>query len=327
MTDVAALAGVSHQTVSRVLNDHPNVSERTKVRVQAAIVQLGYRPNRAAKALVTGRSHLLGVVAQTTTLYGPASMLAAIENATGRAGMSVSLASVPTMDRDELVAAVERHLDQGVAGIVVIAPVASAQQAISGIPPNVPFVVIDGDPELTTDLVTIDQVEGARLATQHLLDAGHATVWHVSGPPDWFDSAGRLSGWRTTLEAAGADVPPAIQADWSASSGYRAGQMLARMSDVTAVFAASDHIALGVLRALHENGQAVPRDVSVVGFDDVAEAGYFLPPLTSIRPDFRQAADRTLELLLARLADPEKVAERAVIAPELVARASVAPPS
>lgn len=103
--------------------------------------------------------------------------------------------------------------------------------------------------------------------------------------------------------------------------------MLARMSDVTAVFAASDHIALGVLRALHENGQAVPRDVSVVGFDDVAEAGYFLPPLTSIRPDFRQAADRTLELLLARLADPEKVAERAVIAPELVTRASVAPPS
>ncbi|UQX88450.1 LacI family DNA-binding transcriptional regulator [Jatrophihabitans telluris] len=326
MTDVAALAGVSHQTVSRVLNAHPNVSEDTRARVRAAIAELGYRPNRAAKALVTGRSHLIGVVTQTTTLYGPASLLVAFENAAALAGMNVTLASVPTMTRQALVTAVNRQLDQGVAGIVVIAPVASAQPAIDGIPDDVPYVVVDGDPDLRTDLVTIDQVEGARLATRHLLDAGHATVWHVSGPPGWFDSAGRLEGWRSTLQAAGCEVPPAIPADWTAAAGFRAGRTLARMSEVTAVFAANDHLALGLLRAFHEDGRSVPVDISVVGFDDVAEAAYFTPPLTSVRPDFLQAANRTLGLLLERMATPDRPAERAVIAPELVVRASVGPP-
>ena len=327
MTDVAQLAGVSHQTVSRVLNSHPNVRPQTRVRVLAAMTQLGYRPNRAARALATGRSQVVGVVAQNSTLFGPASLLAAVEQEAGDAGLAVGVASVRELDRASITAAVERHLDQRVAGIVVIAPVDMAADAIDSIPADVPLVAIDGDPDSNTSLVTVDQAEGARLATQCLLDAGHRTVWHVSGPVNWYDSRGRLDGWRQTLESAGADVPPPIQADWSPASGYAAGQMLARMSDVTAVFAANDHIALGILTALRERGKHVPADLSIVGFDDIPEAAYFVPPLTTVRPDFGNVAQASLELLLAQIEDGRQQSrQRRTIAPALITRDSVGPP-
>src|SRR4029079_11035771 len=124
----------------------------------------------------------------------------------------------------------------------------------------------------------------------HLLDAGHRTVWHVSGPLEWFDTAGRVEGWESALRDAGAEVPPVIPADWSAASGYRAGQVLARMSEVTAVFAANDHLALGILRALHERGRRVPHDISTVGFYYLPEAEFSIPPLTTVRPDFTAVA-------------------------------------
>ncbi len=326
MTDVARLAGVSHQTVSRVLNGHPNVKEQTRLRVRAAIAELGYRPNRAARVLVTGRSQLIGVVAQNSTLYGPASLLAAFEQAAAEAGFAVGVASLGTLDRDSISAAVERHLDQRVAGLVVIAPVASADEALSAIPAGVPLVSVDGDPERDRALVTVDQLAGARVATEHLLAAGHRTVWHVAGPADWYDAAGRVAGWRQALTAAGAEVPPLVPADWSASAGYAAGQMLARMAEVTAVFAANDHLALGLLRALSERGRRVPGDVSVVGFDDVPEAAYFIPPLTTVRPDFLAVAQAGLDLLLAQMEDPGRAPGRVVVAPALVVRDSVAPP-
>jgi DNA-binding LacI/PurR family transcriptional regulator len=340
MTDVARLAGVSHQTVSRVLNDHPNVREQTRLRVRAAIAELGYRPNRAARALVTGRSQLIGIVAQNTTLYGPASLLTALEQAAAEAGFAVSVGSVGKLDRESIAGAVERHLDQRVAGLVVIAPMASAEDALADIPSGVPQVTIDGDPQRSAALVTVDQFEGARAATAHLLEAGHRTVWHVCGPPDWYDSIGRIEGWRSALQAVGAEVPPLVPADWSAAAGYRSGQMLARMPEVTAVFAANDSLALGILRALSERGRRVPQDISVVGFDDVPEAAYFIPPLTTVRPDFGAVAEAGLALLYAQMApagpahDPAQVtagvsgagAGHVTIAPVLVTRDSVAPP-
>ena len=328
MTDVARLAGVSHQTVSRVLNGHPNVREQTRLRVRAAIAELGYRRNDAARMLVTGRSQVIGVVAQNSTLYGPASLLAAFEEAAAPAGFAVSVASVSNLDRDSISGAVDRHLDQRVAGIVLITPVDSASEALDHIPSAVPMVTIDGDPDRQTALVTVDQEEGARLATRCLLDAGHRTVWHVSGPAGWFDSAGRIAGWQRTLEAAGADVPPPIAADWSAASGYAAGRMLAQMPDVTAVFAANDHLALGILRAMAERGRRVPQDVSIVGFDDVPEAAYFSPPLTTIRPGFATVAKASLRLLLEQIEIGRPSAERPTSAPTLITRDSVAgPPS
>lgn len=327
MTDVARLAGVSHQTVSRVLNDHPNVKEQTRIRVRAAIAELNYRPNRAARALVTGRSQLIGVVARNSTLYGPASMLTEFEQAAADAGFAVSVGSVRELDRSSIASVVDRHLDQRVAGLVVIANVASAAEALAEIPGDVPVVFIDGDPASGRPLVTVDQVAGARAATRHLLDAGHKTVWHVSGPTDWFDSQGRIQGWRQTLEEAGAEVPPLLSADWSAAEGYRAGQMLARMPEVTAIFTANDHLALGILRALHERDRRVPHDVSVVGFDDVPEAAYFIPPLTTVRQAFGDVARAALTLLLGQMREEPDSPDHIVVPPQLVVRQSVGRPS
>jgi DNA-binding LacI/PurR family transcriptional regulator len=326
MTDVARLAGVSHQTVSRVLNGHPNVREQTRLRVRAAIAQLGYRPNKAARALVTGKSQLIGVIAQNSSLYGPASLLGAFESAAAEAGFSVSLRRVKVLDRDSIAAAVEHHRDARVAGIVAIAPTASANEALADVPAGVPLVTVDGDPARATPLVTVDQADGAYRATRLMLESGHSTVRHVSGPPDWFDSAGRVRGWHEALEEAGAEVPPPLAADWSASSGYQAGLMLARMPEVTAIFAANDHLALGILRAMYERGRNVPHDVSVVGFDDVPEAEYFIPPLTTVRPDFDEVARETLDLLLAQVGDGDVGETQRTIAPDLVMRNSVASP-
>ncbi|GAB3715968.1 LacI family DNA-binding transcriptional regulator [Nocardiopsis oceani] len=326
MADVARLAGISHQTVSRVLNGHPNVRERTRLRVRAAIEELGYRPNWAARALATGKSQHIGVVAQNSTLFGPTSLLAAFELAAAAHGFVVSVRRVRVLDRGSIAQAVEHHREQRVAGIVVMAPTAAAGEALAEVPTDIPLVTVDGDPERSSPLVTVDQEAGARLATRHLLDAGHATVWHVAGPADWFDAAGRIGGWQQALETAGAEVPPVSPADWSAASGYRAGLLLARMSEVTAVFAANDHLALGILRAMSEQGRSVPGEVSVVGFDDVPEAPYYIPPLTTVRPDFDNVATEALNLLMDRIAEPRDGASRRTITPTLVERSSVAAP-
>jgi DNA-binding LacI/PurR family transcriptional regulator len=325
MMDVARRAGVSHQTVSRVLNGHPSVRDETRERVQRAIDELGYRRNSAAHALVTGRSRIIGVITQGSTLFGPASLLTAFERAAEAEGFAVTVATAHGLHRSAVAEAVDRHLDQGVAGIVVIAPVVSATQAVADVPAHVPLVSIDGDPERPQALVMVDQEEGARLATRHLLDAGHATVWHVSGPTDWFDAQGRIEGWRQELLANGRDVPPLLSGDWSAAAGYRAGQMLARMPEVTAVFAANDHLALGVMRALSENGRCIPRDVSLVGFDDVPEAAFFVPPLTTVRQDFEEVGRAAMDLLLGQIRSGPHP-ERALVRPTLVERRSVGAP-
>lgn len=326
MTDVAKLAGVSHQTVSRVLNGHPNVKEQTRLRVHAAITALGYRPNRAARALATGRSQVIGVVTQSSTLYGPAATLTAFAQAAVAHGFTVSVESVRTLEREPITRAISRHLDQRIAGLVVIAPVSSANPALDDIPDDIPLVSIDGDPQRATELVTVDQDAGGYAATRHLLDAGHRTVWHVCGPQDWFDSRGRIAGWRRALGEAGIEPPPLMPADWSAASGYRTGQLLARMDEVTAIFAANDHLALGIMLAMHERGRRVPQDVSVVGFDDVPESAFYFPPLTTVRPDFDAVAAASLDLLLAQIDSGERRGDRRIIPPQLVTRTSVAAP-
>jgi DNA-binding LacI/PurR family transcriptional regulator len=234
--------------------------------------------------------------------------------------------SVRTLDRRPIADAIGRHLDQRVAGLVIIAPVESANDALDDLREDIPLVTIDGDPTRPTELVTVDQEAGGYAATRHLLDAGHATVWHVSGPDDWFDARGRVAGWRRALAEAGAEIPPLMPADWLAASGYRNGQILARMNDVTAIFAANDHLALGVLRALHERGRRVPADVSVIGFDDVPEAAYYIPPLTTVRPDFDAVAAASIDLLLAQIINGQRLGDRRVITPSLVIRDSAGPP-
>jgi DNA-binding LacI/PurR family transcriptional regulator len=324
MADVAKLAGVSHQTVSRVINDSPHVRSNTRARVEDAMRKLGYRPNSVARALVTGRSQTLGVVSFDTTLFGPASTLFGIERAAHDAGYFVSIVSLRELTRASVMSAVERLCQQGVDGILVIAPQESATQAVLHLPDDVPVVASEAAPEDSVPLVAIDQVEGARLATRHLLELGHRTVWHISGPHDWLEAQDRITGWRTTLEAAGAATPPILPGDWSARSGYRLGRELATDPEITAVFAANDQMALGLLRALNEAGRRIPDDISIVGFDDIPEAEYFTPPLTTVRQNFNEMGRRSLLLLLERIESGERHPVREIVAPELVVRASTA---
>jgi DNA-binding LacI/PurR family transcriptional regulator len=324
MADVARLAGVSHQTVSRVLNNHPNVSPATREEVLAAIRALGYRPNAAARTLATGRTHSLGVISFDTTLYGPASMLYGIERAAHPA-YSVSIASLPALDRQSMLEAIGRFLDQGVEGIIVIAPQNSAVDALTAVADDLPLVALGCGTRAPVASVTIDNPAGAARATRYLLDLGHPTVHHVGGPDAFLDAEERAEGWRQALRAAGAPEPEIVYGDWSARSGYEIGHQLAADSQVSAVFCANDQMALGLLRALSEHGRAVPGDVSVVGFDDIPEAAYFLPPLTTVWQDFGEVGRRALHLLIDQISGEKPSRRRLPVGPELIVRASAGP--
>ncbi|MEZ0089114.1 LacI family DNA-binding transcriptional regulator [Streptacidiphilus sp. EB129] len=326
MADVARLAGVSHQTVSRVLNDSPNVKDQTRDRVLHAIRELDYRPNSAARALVTRRSQTLGVVSFDTTLYGPASMLYGIEQAARSAGYFVSIASLRSLDARSMQEAMERLHDQAVEGVLVLAPQISAVGALAQVSGEVPVVAIGSGPQARVPAVAVDNKAGARAVTRYLLDLGHRTVHHVAGPSTWLDAQMRLAGWRATLAEAGAAEPAVLAGDWSARSGYEAGLQLAEDPEVTAVFCANDHMALGLLRALNEAGRAIPGDISVAGFDDIPEASYFTPPLTTVRQDFGELGRRGLELLVEQIEGGVRVRPRMLVPPELVLRRSTSAP-
>ena len=328
MRDVAKLAGVSHQTVSRVLNNHPNVRHETRERVLEAMRSLNYRRNLAARTLVTRQSDTLGIIGFETTLFGPASMLYGIESAARDAGYMISIASVRDLERRQVLDAVDRLTQHAVDGVIAIAPKRAVTTALTQAPPELQCVAVGGAGESdAAPTVCIDNAAGARLATQHLLDLGHATVHHAAGPPDWPEAHERIEGWRRTLYAAGAVVPPVAPGWWDAESGYDQGRALAADPGVTAIFCANDRIALGVLRALHEAGRRVPDDVSVVGFDDMPDSGFFLPPLTTVRQDFGELGRRSLALLLEHMTvagDPPPP-NRILVAPQLIVRASSGP--
>jgi DNA-binding LacI/PurR family transcriptional regulator len=326
MADVAKLAGVSHQTVSRVINRSAHVRPETRQRVLAAMDRLDYRPNPAARALVTGRSGTLGVVSFDTTLYGPASTLFAIEQAAHAAGYFLSIVSLLALDRTSVLGAIERLRVQGVDGILVITAHEGAAEALVNLPTGVPIVAVEAGRPDSVPLVAVDQLSGAVSATQLLLDLGHRTVWHVAGPRDFLEAQQRLEGWRATLEAAGAEIPPVLTGDWSPRAGYQHGLRLAQEPAVTAIFVSNDQMALGLLRALHEHGREIPRQVSVVGFDDIPESQYFLPPLTTVRQPFAEVGRGSLRLLLEVMDGSAQAPQQLAIAPELVVRRSTGPP-
>ncbi|MFI0444026.1 LacI family DNA-binding transcriptional regulator [Actinomadura sp. 6N118] len=322
MEDVAALAGVSAMTVSRVLNTPEKVRPKTRDKVLAAMRELDYRPNSAARVLATGRSGVLGVVSFDTTLYGPASTLYGIERAARSAEYTITIASLSALSRGSIEDGVDRLRSQSVDGVIVIAPHLSAAEGLRSLPPDFPVVAVGAGDDLPVPVAAVDHYAGALRATRHLLDLGHETVWHMAGPPDWVDAAARLAGWREAL--AGREIPAPLAGDWSARSGYEQGQVLAADPAVTAVFAANDPMALGLLRALREAGRDVPGDVSVAGFDDVPEAPYFAPPLTSVRQPFGEVGRYAFQMLLERI-DGATGAPRRTAEPELVVRESTAP--
>ena len=327
MRDVAALAGVSHQTVSRVINGHPSIRESTRQRVQEAMLQLHYRPNRAARALVTARSRTIGVLSTTAAaLYGPVSSINAIQDAGRAAGYSVAVAQLPDLTGESIAAGLDHLLAQSVEGIVVIAPQEVVIEQLQSARLDVPYVTLQGGPSSLQRELTVDQVAGARAATRHLVSLGHRRIVHLSGPLTWFEAQARVHGYRQELADAGLDPEPVPEGDWTAESGYRLGLDVLRDPGVSAVFASNDQMALGVYHAAYEQGRRIPDDLSVVGFDDIPEAAHFWPPLTTVLQDFTDLGRRSVESLVAEIEGGEELTALSLL-PDLIVRSSTSAPA
>jgi DNA-binding LacI/PurR family transcriptional regulator len=326
MADVARLAGVSSQTVSRVSTGHPGVVGSTRQQVLDAMNELGYRPNSAARALKLGEFRTIGVILFTLATTGNSRTLEAIATHAAREGYAITLIPVAVPTQGGVLGAFTRLGELAVDGIIVIMEVHLLDTATVMLPPGVQVVVVDSDANDRYSVVDTNQMDGTDQAVRHLLDLGHNTIWHVAGPSESFASERRTNAWRAALMEAGRPVPQVLVGDWTAESGYRAGLRLAVEPDCTAVFVANDQMALGVLRALHEHGRRVPEDVSVVGFDDIPDAASFIPPLTTVHQDFAEVGRRCVDGLLRQIRNETPGPDTTLVPTRLVIRQSTASP-
>lgn len=326
MIDVANHSGVSHQTVSRVLNNHKNVSDKTRKRVLAAMEALNYHPNIAARTLVTGKSSSIGVLSYDTTLFGPASTLHAVQLAAREKGYSVNLASLKATDSESVNKGLQDLYATGVEGLIMIVPHSKDSTQIRKLPGSLPGVIIEGESSKSIPSVNIDQVLGAEMAVNYLLKLGHKKIAHISGPHGWYEADLRIAGWKSALTKAKVGISPIEQGDWSPQSGYEAmKRILKKHTNVTAVFCSNDAMALGALKALSDNGLLIPNDMSIVGFDDVPEASYFQPSLTTVRQSFEEVGNASLELLVSLIEDKRTRTKCEAIQPTLLIRDSSGP--
>lgn len=323
MVDVAREAGVAHITVSRVLNGHPSVRPETRLRVDAAIAKLGYRRNDLARALKSGRSRTLGVVIAGSSLHELPKVLLGVENAASTTGHAVTLASWQRDSGQPLADTVDRIVGQGVEGLVIIADRPAIIDSVERLHPRIPTCVVmsgDFDNERIAS-VEFDQVDGARTATEYLLDLGHEQVAHLSGRVDTFDAAARIDGWRSRMREAGVMDPLLYDGDFTARAGHELGvQLLGARELPSAIFVGNDLMAMGLLAALADRGVSVPADMSVVGFDDMAGAEYVGPGLTTVRQEF-EALGRTSIEAVQRMLDGDRP-HHVRLSTELVVRRS-----
>lgn len=322
--DVAKHAGVSHMTVSRVLNGHPNIRESTRDRVLQAIDEMNYTRSSIARALATRRAMRIGVLVDGPLQFGPNSTLRALEGAARDVGYSVSAFSISDDEDSQIDAGVVELVTQGVDALCVIAPRASSLDLLRQQTTGLPTIVIKAEQDSAWHTVAVDQRAGATLAVTHLIELGHRSIAHLAGPLDWYDARERDGGWRDALALAGLPIPPSVAGDWTSDYGYAyAGTV--DPSEFTAVFAANDQMALGLIHGLAERGISVPGDISVVGFDDLPDARHFLPPLTTVRQDFAALGELALQQIVAAIEGEEDV-HHDMIEPRLVLRASTSRP-
>lgn len=326
MADVARRAGVAPQTVSRVANGQPGVVESTRARVLAAMEELQYRPNHAARALKRGSFRSLAVVLSGRASAGSFRTLQAIVDAATHRGYSVTVMALEVPNVESLNGIFTRMAEAAIDGAILVMEIESEAGFHLSRLPYGRLVVVDANAGTRYPAVDSDQASGVGAAIDHLLGLGHDTVHHVTGPSNSFSSQHRIDLWRTHLREAGRPVPAPVVGDWTAASGYRAGVQIAEEGAATAVFLCNDEMALGLMRAFGERGVRVPQDVSVVGFDDIALASQFPTPLTTIRQDFDELGARAVDLLVRQL-EGEAVAPHVDLVPtRLVVRESTAAP-
>lgn len=324
MHDVAALAGVSHMTVSRALNGHPNMRESTRRRVLDAVEELNYTRSPIARALVTKRSMRIGVLMHGQVNHGPNTTLRAFERAARHRGYSVTAVSIDDEERHPLESGVIELVTQGVDAVCIIAMRPTSLARVLKYTADLPVMVEMDQHQEGLHVAAYDQTQGTRRAIEHLLGLGHRNILHFAGPLDWHVARTRADAWRDTLAHAGLSTLEPAEGDWSADSGYAYARN-ANLGDATAIFVGNDQMALGVLHGLEKRGLRVPEDISVVGFDDVPEARHFSPPLTTVRQDFSALGELMLTDLLAAI-EHRPSPERILLESTLVVRESTAPP-
>ena len=323
--DVARLAKVSHQTVSRVLNNNPSIRPETKTRVLKAMESLGYRPSLAARALASSRSKMLGILSSDTDFTGPAAMVHHMEAAARAQGYFVVTVGIDANDEESVQSGIDHLMKLGIEGLALVTPqlraVEIARAAVSGIP----VVTLDSMYRMDELAVSVDNFAGGAAATQHLIDLGHRNIAHISGPQGWFESTTRAAGYTATMLNANL-TPQVIDGDWLIDTGYRIGKKLdIETKGLTALFIANDRMSFGFMHAMRERGIDVPGRLSIVGFDDLEEATYSSPPLTTLRQDFKALGNRAMNLLLAEISGTStKKLDRLI--PDLIVRGSTAAP-
>jgi LacI family transcriptional regulator len=337
--EVAAAAGVSAQTVSRVLNNRPDVSPDTSERVREIIRQTGYAPNMLARSLTQGRSHVLGVVAYGLEYFGPSRVVSAIERQAAEMGYGISLNLIlepETNDVDHVLSTLRSRRVDGI--IWAIAEVGNnrAWSESKGAEMGVPVILVGGTAGKSyLPSISIDNEAIGCLATRHLLAGGTRHLGIITGPLSWWEAQQRLAGWRRTLESAdrAAEERLVVEGDWTVASGEQAlYRMVETCPEIDAVFASNDQMALGLLYAAHKLGRRVPQDLAVVGVDNIPEASHFLPPLTTVHQplsDSGALAVRAIDHLIKRSRQPRKAQDTApeikLLEPQLIVRESSRP--
>jgi DNA-binding LacI/PurR family transcriptional regulator len=325
IADVARVAGVSVPTVSRVLTGNIPVGPKRRERVQKAIKELGYRPNAAARALVSGRRSMIAILAANTSRYGYARTVEGVEEAARAAGYMVVITVVETAEADDVNTAVDMVLSHAVAGVIVLDFDEPGHAALTALPSNIPVTVAAASPSksITLPRAYLADQRGARQATEYLLSLGHETVHHIALPSSG-RRGGRTAGWAAALKAAGIQPPEALTTTWNPLDAYELAKQLAADPGVTAVLAGNDEVALAVLRAMTEQGRRVPDDVSLIGFDDQPIASLISPALTTVAQDFAELGRQSFSLLERAITGSDGRGTVSVPA-KLVIRESTAP--
>ncbi|AQX15328.1 transcriptional regulator [Tessaracoccus lapidicaptus] len=325
MKDVAERAGVSVPTVSRFLSGAARVSEDKRLRIAAAVADLGFTPNAAARALVGRPPQVVSVLTGDTSRYGYAETIRGVEEAARAAGFVVTITALDSAADEAVAGAVALAMSQPIAGVVVLKFDAAGAAALERLPAWLPTVALAGARERGRAQAVIREEDGARLVVEHLLGLGHPTVHHLRVPAQGGE-LGRTAGWRAALRAAGRPEPEVLETTWEPAAARRIGHLLAERHDVTALFCGNDEVAMGVAAGLRDRGVAVPRDISLVGFDDHPIAELWDPALTTVRQDFAELGRRGWRMLAGRIQG--STSTRLVsLTPDVILRASTAPPS
>jgi DNA-binding LacI/PurR family transcriptional regulator len=326
--DVAKHANVSYQTVSRVINQAEHVSDKTRRKVEAAMLALNYVPNRVAQQLAGKLSHTIGLVTSNLSLHAPSQIAAAIKTQASKLHFNVVISMIEQPDMNACKNAVNSLLSQRVDGLIVNIPLEDEQAAaITEMCGNVPALFLDVSPQLDTHSITFDATTGTHLAVDHLAMQGHQHIALLSGPLNSVSARLRLEGWQQALAQHQLTAVAQLQGDWSSLSGYL--QTLSLVSSgvtFTALLVANDQMALGALRALNESGLAVPGQVSVIGYDDTEDSACFIPPLTTIKQDFKALGEISVDTLTALIHTAIRPVNARVLPVTLVERKTTAAP-